>query len=101
MAHSSRLFNAKLRQAAGDAKLTIIKQNWGKASWWDKFVLGVDVQSTLQREILMSAWQEPCWYARTIIPEQTHHAHSLFFNRLEHESLAILFLVTRGLNDIQ
>jgi chorismate lyase len=77
----------KLKQAAGDARLTILTQGWIISGWWDQYVLGLDRQVILQREILMSAWQHNCWYARTIIPELTYQANTAIFNRLGRESL--------------
>ncbi|MDP1603212.1 MAG: chorismate lyase [Legionella sp.] len=77
----------KLKQSAGDAQLTILNQNWMTSGWWDNHVLGLDRQVILQREILMSAGEHACWYARTIIPQSTYHIHKPIFNRLNHESL--------------
>jgi chorismate lyase len=44
----------------------------------------------MQRNIMMVAWQIPCWYARTIIPDSTYQAYRLLFERLKHESLGDL-----------
>lgn len=77
----------KLRQETGDAQLSVINQNQIQATWWDRFVLKIDAQAVTQREILMSAHGNPCWYARTIIPENTLAANELFFGRLKQESL--------------
>lgn len=82
----------KLRQEAGDAELAVLSQNQIPASWWDRFVLQVEAQPVTQREILMSAYGKPCWYARTIIPDSTLTANELLFGRLKQESLGdILF----------
>ena len=38
----------------------------------------------------MYSFDNPCWYARTIIPQSTYNAHTTLFNRLQHESLGQL-----------
>jgi chorismate lyase len=77
----------KLKANTGDAQLKLINQRWVLPSWWDKFMLGLSGTMVMQRNILMVAWQTPCWYARTIIPNDTYEAYRFFFDRLKHESL--------------
>ncbi|KTD30670.1 MULTISPECIES: chorismate--pyruvate lyase family protein [Legionella] len=77
----------KLRDFSGDAELEVLKQYWTSPNWWDKQVLGIAEKSVFHRDILMFSHQIPCWYARSIIPEQTYKANDHFFNRLTHESL--------------
>lgn len=82
----------KLRNEAGDAQLDVISQNFIPVSWWDTFVLKITARSVMQREIVMSAHDNFCWYARTIIPEDTLKANDRLFDRLQQESLgAIIF----------
>jgi chorismate lyase len=80
----------KLKTIAGDAQLKVVNQQWVLPSWWDKFMLGLSGMEVMQRNIMMVAWQIPCWYARTIIPNATYQAYRLFFDRLKHESLGDL-----------
>jgi chorismate--pyruvate lyase len=42
------------------------------------------------REVMLSAWDTPCWYARTMIPSATYAADPVFFQRLNQESLGVL-----------
>lgn len=93
LTHQSSL-TEKLITEVGEAKLEILNQNWVKPNWWDKFTLGLSVESVMHREILMSAWQTPCWYARTIIPDFSYHANHTFFERLKHESLGVIVFNT-------
>lgn len=82
----------KLRNEAGDAHLDVISQNLIPVSWWDAYVLKITARSVMQREIVMSAHGNFCWYARTIIPEDTLKNNVMLFDRLQQESLgAIIF----------
>jgi chorismate--pyruvate lyase len=38
----------------------------------------------------MWAKEDPCWYARTIIPNTSYQENDVFFNRLQKESLGAL-----------
>ncbi len=80
----------RLQDKAGHAKLQVLRQQWERANWWDKQVFHVLEGQVMHREIVMYANDEPCWYARTIIPEATYQAGSSFFNRLQKESLGTL-----------
>ncbi len=44
----------------------------------------------LHREILMKAQNIPCWYAKTLIPEQTLHADVALFEGLKTTPLGVL-----------
>lgn len=78
---------AKLKTEAGEAQLKVLKQHWVMPNWWDKFTLGLQTSLVIHRDILMSAQQQPCWFARTVVPELSYHTMPSFFARLKHESL--------------
>lgn len=59
----------------------------GEADAWDKQRLNMEAQRVLHREIIMYAFDIPCWYARTIIPHTTYQVHPLWFDRIKKESL--------------
>lgn len=80
----------KLEQEAGEANLLVLSQQWVNTSWWAKYYLGVNTTKIMQREIIMSSRHMPCWYARTMIPDATYYAHSVFFERLKQESLGVI-----------
>lgn len=80
----------RLRTKAGNVHLEVLGQYWTSPNWWDKQVLHIQDEAVLHREILMWSADEPCWYARTIIPKTTYNANSEFFERLKNESLGLL-----------
>lgn len=71
----------KLKAVAGDARLEILDQRWDAL---------LDSTRVMCREIVMWAFDSPCWYARTLIPQVTYHAHEALFERLQTESLGDL-----------
>ncbi len=80
----------RLKAIAGDARLDILGQRWESPDVFDEQVLQLDSHRVLHREILTWAWDEPYWYARTIIPSTTYDVDPLFFGRLKTESLGHL-----------
>ncbi len=80
----------KLQTEAGDACLQVLNQQWGPCNSWDKDCLNIADERVMHREILMSAFDVPCWYARTILPHTTYQASMALFDRLQHESLGQL-----------
>ena len=72
----------KLYDKSGHTSLSVLEQRWDTVSWWDRYVLGLDFGLILHRDIVTSAWGEPCWYARTVIPLATYQADSALFDRL-------------------
>lgn len=80
----------RLLAITGDARLDVLGQRWESADAFDQSILNLDNQPVLHREILMWAWDEPCWYARTIIPYETYYKDELLFDRLKSESLGDL-----------
>ena len=81
---------AKLKQEAGLASLQVLEQVWETPNWCDRHALNLDCELVMHREILMSAGQEPCWYARTILPQDSNLHDLEFFNRLQSEPLTQL-----------
>ncbi len=80
----------KLKSEAGDARLEVLSQRWASANWWDKHALKVQDVQVMHREIVMWAFEKPCWYARSIIPISTYEADTALFDRLRKESLGHL-----------
>lgn len=80
----------KLREHAGDAEMQVLRHEWDQTDWWDRHVLKLADGLVLHREIIMRAHQIPCWYARTIIPQQTFLADEKCFARLKDEPLGAL-----------
>lgn len=80
----------KLYEKSGHTSLSVLDQRWNTANWWDRYVLGLDFDQVFHREIVTSAWDVPCWYARTIIPLATYQADSVLFERLKTETLGTL-----------
>jgi chorismate--pyruvate lyase len=80
----------ELLKITGDAELAVLSHLWVHSGWWDKYVLDIQNQFILQREIIMKSHDTPCWYARTIVQESVYHENTDFFNRLENCSLNVL-----------
>jgi len=80
----------KLSDAAGDARLDVLDQRWESPDAWDLIVLKLNTTSVMHREILMWAFDSPCWYARTILPDTTFQANTALFDRLKTEPLGHL-----------
>lgn len=83
----------KLQIEAGEARLQLLKQEWLRPNWWDKYTLNLSTQAVMHREILMSAGQQPCWYARTVIPDFSYQNNPFFFDKLQHQSLGELIFL--------
>lgn len=79
---------AKLQQQAGESSLVHLKSEWKKTDSWEKKTLNIPEGLCFQREIIISAQQQPCWYARSLFPENTYVANKDLLVRLEKESLA-------------
>ncbi|KTC78316.1 chorismate--pyruvate lyase family protein [Legionella brunensis] len=84
----------KLKDECGEASLSVLNQRWEQPNWWDKFVLGLSGKKVIHREIIMSACDTPCWYARTIIPDHCYQANPPFYDRLQKESLGVIVFNT-------
>jgi chorismate--pyruvate lyase len=88
----------KLKKAAGDANLQLLKQKELPTSWWDKYHLKITDAKVIHRDILMTAKGLPCWLARTIIPISSFKAQESVFKRLEKETLGHIIF---GKSDIK
>lgn len=86
----TKMLTNKLEQESGDARLHVLKQKWSIPNWWDKYVLRIDGDVVLHREILMYSRETSCWYARTIIPKNCYFADEQLFDRLATETLGDL-----------
>jgi chorismate--pyruvate lyase len=95
LTHESVLSD-KLRAMRGEAKLLRLTQQWVWSSWWEKQVLSLDKSMLLLREIIMQSQGEPCWYARTFIPQQCYDSSPALFARLDTEPLGNLIFHTEG-----
>ena len=90
----------KLKAAKGDVQLEIISHNWIVPTWWDKYLLKINDELIIQREILMKHHRIDYWYARTIIPQKCYNLNPDFFNRLEKESMRSLIFDDNKVNRI-
>ncbi|MFC7782204.1 chorismate--pyruvate lyase family protein [Legionella taurinensis] len=93
LTHAEEL-SAKLRQTAGQVALHVLKQDWVPTGWWERSVLGLTLATVVQREVIVSVAETPCWYGRTVIPEMTWLNNQSFFARLRQESLGALVFYT-------
>lgn len=84
----------QLHAKSGDTALHVIQQTWEQANAWDRQMLSLQPGQVLHRDIVVRAWQRPCWFARTILPEKTYQAHLSLFERLNHEPLGNLIFQT-------
>ncbi|KTD11418.1 chorismate--pyruvate lyase family protein [Legionella jamestowniensis] len=84
----------KLKKERGEAVLSILKQEWKDCSWWDKYVLGLNINPVMHREIIMTSQNNACWYARTIIPHDCYEVNTSLFIRLKEESLGVIIFDT-------
>ena len=66
----------RLAKEAGEASLHVLNQGFVEGFW--------------QRDILIMAKGEPCWYARTLAPESTYYICQDFFEQLNTKSLGEL-----------
>ncbi|ASQ45720.1 chorismate--pyruvate lyase family protein [Legionella clemsonensis] len=89
-----RSLTAKLKKERGEAILSILKQEWRNCSWWDRYVLGLAINSVMHRDIIMTAQNKACWYARTIIPCDCYEKNASFFMRLKEEALGVIIFDT-------
>lgn len=88
--HTSGSLTKKLKEQTGDAQLQLLQQSWSRAAYWDKQVLGLDNSQLFKREVIMYSNHRPCWYAKTIIPENCYFADEAFFNQLQQGKLTTL-----------
>ncbi|STX51364.1 4-hydroxybenzoate synthetase [Legionella busanensis] len=89
----------RLKNITSEApKLTVLKQHWCYADWWDKNVIGLkERESVIHREITISAKDKKCWYGRTIIPGSTYQSNEALFIRLNQENLGQLIFGNKSI----
>lgn len=87
----------KLASSLGNATLIVQNECWRNTNWWEKYNLSYLQQKVFCREIIMYSQKTPCWYARTIIPQETYEKNYNFFKRLENESLGVIIFNTNGI----
>ncbi len=80
----------RLKQVSGEAKLTVLTQQFERTCWWARQSLSVVDDRMFRRDIVMTSKGTPCWFARTLIPKATYQAHQAIFTRLENEPLTNL-----------
>ena len=84
----------QLYAKSGNADLKVLQQNWEPTNDWDRQTLALSDELVLHRDIVVSAWEHPCWFARTILPRATYDAHLSLFERLNQEPLGNLIFRT-------
>ncbi|MFY7698150.1 MAG: chorismate--pyruvate lyase family protein [Legionella sp.] len=89
LSHQSAI-TTKLEEEIGPARLEILQQQWLQPNDWDRNTLQIKSLWVMHREIVMWFQREPCWYARTILPQTTYLHDPAFFQRLRQESLGKL-----------
>lgn len=98
LTHQYSLTN-KLKKESGDACLQVLNQTFSLSNWWDIHHLHLlHHQQVLHRDIVMYSKHRPCWYARTIFPEQTYQYNQWFFDKLQHEPLGELIFNSDRIN---
>lgn len=87
---SQASMNEMLKQKTGDVKTEVLNTEWLRANWWARYALHLSVEPLYLREVVISSWGKPCWYARSYFPEPLFHTHASFFQALNHHSLGQL-----------
>ncbi|MCX7115055.1 MAG: chorismate lyase [Gammaproteobacteria bacterium] len=80
----------KLSKVAQDVRVEVLSHQWQPTNYWERQVLGLKDNTLIRRDVVISAANQACWFARTMIPEQAYQHDPAFFDRLEHVSLATL-----------
>ena len=81
----------KLKALSGDTKLLVLNNTWEQSDEWDHKNLLLPLNTeVLHRDILMWAEHQPCWYARTILPQSVYHTEKALFDSLKTKALGEL-----------
>lgn len=80
----------RLLEKAGDAKVTVLAQEWYSVDWSNQWVSIDSSEKIWCREIMMLANGNACWYARSLVPEITYIRCSDFFEQLNVKTLGEL-----------
>jgi chorismate lyase len=78
----------KLKALATNTHLLVLNNIWEQTDEWDhkNLCLSPNIE-VLHRDILMWAEQQPCWYARTILPKSVYHTEKALFDGLKTKAL--------------
>lgn len=87
----------KLYEKSGHTRLDVRLHEWKPRCWWSTYYLNISSYRVLTREILMYSQDQPCWYARTLIPEHTYERSKALFNRLNQLSLGKILFADFGI----
>lgn len=77
----------KLQEQSGDARVQVLQQHTKPVSVWEQSTLAIKDSEVMHRDVLIFSQQNPCWFARTIIPQGILMHHKTLFQRLQNESL--------------
>ena len=91
----------QLYAKSGNADLKVLHQNWEPTNDWDRQTLALSDELVLHRDIVVSAWEHPCWFARTILPRATYDSHLSLFERLNKEPLGNLIFRTEAVQRLR
>lgn len=94
----TKMLTKKLNDRSCDIKLVVLQSCIKQTKWWDRYVLEISTDEVFNREIMVLAYDVPCWYARTIIPIKTYNQHQKLFKKLGSKSLGELIF---GDNNIE
>lgn len=76
----------KLRELMVRVEVNVLSQGWFECSWWEKYALMLDGM-VFVRQITMMGNGGPCWYARSVIPDECYRCNRDFFEQLTTKSL--------------
>ena len=80
----------KLSRIAQHVRVEVLSHQWQPTNDWEHRLLRVTDSQLIRRDVVIKADGQPCWFARTMIPEQTYQQDPVFFDRLERTSLRTL-----------
>ena len=93
----TEMLTSKLHTISNSAQLQVIRHEFTKVAWWDKYVLKIESTDLFVREITISADAVPCWFARTVVPMSTYKKHEQLFSQLKKISLGQLIFGNYGI----
>ena len=83
------IISDRLKSICQKVEMQILAQQWIIPGAWEKAVFSIQT-ACFQRDILMLGEGSPCWFARTLIPEQSMEHDKFFFEQLQHKPLSYL-----------
>ncbi len=88
--HKSSLTD-KLKALVAHTHLEVLNNTWEQSDEWDHQTLKLPLNTeVLHRDIIMWAENQPCWYARTILPQSVYHIEKALFDSLKTKALGEL-----------